>query len=566
MSADNVLFHTLQTVYLSADSSLAENLCCLLERSSTHEALCTKGSTGNTLQHLRRGCWHCIANLYRTKVTTFEAWVLVTQLASRNNLSLNKALWVASVDDNLLTPYTVVFVREIEFINKFLLKEDSIAWVVDANLTHHLANDNLEVLIVDLHTLQTVNVLYLINDVLLHGCWTFDCQDIRWCNFTVRQGCASTNSVVLLNKNLTWQRNKILALLTGLRCNNNLTVTTLQFAHSYLTINFRNNSRCWWVTSLKEFLYTWQTTSNTSGAKHRTWNTDKRFTSWDCLSVFNVSDMTAYREVVRSENIAVFVLNINSWNNIMVFRFDDNTFGHTRCLVGFCLVSSTLDDVVETKFTCILADNNRIKWVPTADNIALLHLVVVLKVQWATIRYVHSCKNNLCIRIDKLNFGKTAHYHLAVNFCVTALVNKRYGAQTIKLKFSIVFRLDRGISRSIFGHTTRVEGTKCKLCTRLTDSLCSDNADSLAKMYHFRGSQVATIALATNALLALTGKNRTNFNHLNACVFDSLCSFFGNFFTCLTNYFVSMWVDNVVYWYTSENTLSKGRDNLVTIF
>ena len=98
-------------------------------------------------------------------------------------------------------------------------------------------------LVVDLHTLQTVDVLHLIDDILLNGSRTFDGQNIRRCNLTIRQCRACTDGVVLLNQNLTRQRNKILSLLAGLRRDNNLTVSTLEFTHGYLAVNFRNDSR-----------------------------------------------------------------------------------------------------------------------------------------------------------------------------------------------------------------------------------------------------------------------------------------------------------------------------------
>ena len=45
------------------------------------------------------------------------------------------------------------------------------ASVLDADLAHHLTDDNLNVLIVDIHALQTVNLLHFADQVVLgsHG-------------------------------------------------------------------------------------------------------------------------------------------------------------------------------------------------------------------------------------------------------------------------------------------------------------------------------------------------------------------------------------------------------------
>ena len=100
--------------------------------------------------------------------------------------------------------------------------------------------------------------------------------------------------------------------------------------------------------------------------------------------------MTAYREVICSENIAVFVLNVNGWNYVMVFRFDDNALRHTRSLVGLSLIGSTLGNVVETEFTGILADDNGIERIPLTDKVAFLDRVTGLEVERTTIRNVFS--------------------------------------------------------------------------------------------------------------------------------------------------------------------------------
>ena len=93
-------------------------------------------------------------------------------------------------------------------------------------------------LVVDLHTLQTVNVLNLINDILLYGCGALDGEDVARSDDTVRERSACTHSVVLLNEDLLRQRYEILALVASLRCDDDLTVATLNFAHCNLTVDF----------------------------------------------------------------------------------------------------------------------------------------------------------------------------------------------------------------------------------------------------------------------------------------------------------------------------------------
>ena len=57
-----------------------------------------------------------------------------------------------------------------------------------------------------------------------------------------------------------------------------------------------------------------------------------------------------------------------------------------------------------------------------------------------------------------------------------------------------------------------MERTHGKLCTRLTDRLCSHDTDSLSDLYDFAGRHVGAIAFRTYAVLAAAGKDRTDLN------------------------------------------------------
>ena len=209
---------------------------------------------------------------------TLEEGILITKLTCADNLSLMEVLRVTSINDNLLAPDTIILFCKVELINNITLKEDSITWIVNLYLTHHLTYDNLEVLIVNLHTLQTINVLYFVNDILLNSRKTSNLQNIIQSDYTCRQWSTCTYSIMLLNEQLLRQWYKILTLFTRLRGDCYLTITTLQWTHCYLTIDFRYDSRITWVTCLKELGNTWQTTSDITSTTNSTWNLNNCFT------------------------------------------------------------------------------------------------------------------------------------------------------------------------------------------------------------------------------------------------------------------------------------------------
>ena len=89
---------------------------------------------------------------------------------------------VSGVGHYFLAPDAVVLLGKVELIDHFLLEERGVTRVINAHFTHHLAHDNLEVLVVDLHSLQAIYVLNLVNDVFLNGRRTLDGKDIAWCD------------------------------------------------------------------------------------------------------------------------------------------------------------------------------------------------------------------------------------------------------------------------------------------------------------------------------------------------------------------------------------------------
>ena len=164
-------------------------------------------------------------------------------------------------------------------------------------------------LIVNLHTLQTVNVLDFIYDIFLNGCRTFDGQDVGRSNSTVRQRSSGTYIVIFLNQNLLRQSNQVLTNVTSLRCNDDFTVTTFNLTHRNFTIDFRNDSRIRRVTSFEQLSYTWKTTGDITRLTYGTRNLHQNITRLHGLFVFYYY-VTTYRQVVCTDNSTVLIQDV----------------------------------------------------------------------------------------------------------------------------------------------------------------------------------------------------------------------------------------------------------------
>ena len=102
-----------------------------------------------------------------------------------------------------------------------------------------------------------------------------------------------------------------------------------------------------------------------------------------------------------------------------------------------------------------------------------------------------------------------------------------------------------------------MERTEGELRTGFTDSLGSDDADSLTLLHHAAGGEVAAIALHADALLRLAGEHGANLDTLNLSLLDLLGQRLGNLLAGRNDDFASLGVDNVVDADTAKDALRQ---------
>ena len=120
------------------------------------------GSACDTLEYLLGGGGHGVAYGDYLEVAAFECRVLVAEFACGNNLTRLHAVAVACVDYYFLAPDAVVLFHELALVDNLLFEEACVARVEDVDFAHHLAYDDFEVLVVDLHTPHAVYILHLV--------------------------------------------------------------------------------------------------------------------------------------------------------------------------------------------------------------------------------------------------------------------------------------------------------------------------------------------------------------------------------------------------------------------
>ena len=112
------------------------------------------------------------------------------------------------IDDLVLQRLVLLF--EPELVDVVTFEEPRVAGVDDSHLLHHLADDDLDVLVVDLHALDPVHFLDFVHEVFLHRADALDPQDVMRVDGAVGEALAGTDDVVLLDQDVLAERDRIL--------------------------------------------------------------------------------------------------------------------------------------------------------------------------------------------------------------------------------------------------------------------------------------------------------------------------------------------------------------------
>src|SRR5690606_5901087 len=415
--------------------------------------------------------------------------VFIAQLPCRYNLSRFQVLRISGIDHHLLVEDVVVFFTEDKLVDILAGQEVGISRIDDLDFLHHLAYDRLDVLVVDLHTLQTVYFLDFVHQVFLYGRRALDRQDIGRGDRPIRKLLTSLHEVIILNQDVLRQRHQVALLNAVARFDENLAVTPLDATVGYDAVDFAHNRRVRRISRLEQLRYPRQTARDVARLAHGSRNLCQHLSGFDLLSGID-SQVSPNRDVVclglgLSGNKERGVLGL-------VARFRDHLLAVTRLLIRLLLEGHAFDDGFVLHRAVEFRKDYGIVRIPEADFITLLNRVTVAYPQEGTVRHVVGNEYPLSFRIHQLDLTGSSHHHpCRVALCVGGFNEPN----AFKFHDTIELRLDVGFDGNVGGSTPYVEGTQGKLCTRLADRLGGDNAHRFAGVYHFASRQIAAIAL-----------------------------------------------------------------------
>src|ERR1051326_1039360 len=172
---DHIFLETSQVIDPGARGRLGEDPGGVLERSGAEEAFGLERRLGDTEQH-------------RLRLGRFPAHFL----------------------------HALVLFLELKFVDLLSPQEGSVTRLGDANLAEHLADDDFDVLVVNGHTLQAVNLLHFVDQMFLQLLRAADVEDLVGVNGAFGELLAFLDIIAFEHDDVLADWNEVLFLYPGL--------------------------------------------------------------------------------------------------------------------------------------------------------------------------------------------------------------------------------------------------------------------------------------------------------------------------------------------------------------
>ena len=495
-------------------------------------------------------------------VLTAQDGVLVAQTTGGDDLSDLDVLAVATVFDHFHAENLVVGLVEVDLVDQLAFEVAGVARVGDFHLAHHLADDDFEVLVVDLHTLQTVDLLHLVDDVLLHLHRALDGEDVSRCDGTVGERRASLDIVAVLSKNLLGGGDEIGALFAGLAGDGDLTVVAFEFlVDGDNTVDFSHDGGVGRVAGFEELGDAGQTAGNIASLTEAARNLDHDVTSLELLTLVDTNVCT-HGKVVDFEDVAIAIDDVEGGVLGALAAFDDYLILQSGLGIALDTVGDVLDNILEGDATGHIGDNDGIVGVPFGNEVVLCQAFAGLLVELGTVGQQSGEEGDVGVLVDDAHLGRTTNDNLVFAAIVVGIGD---GTEFVDFETAFVLGSEAGVGTDVTtSNTTDVEGTEGKLGTRFTDGLCSNDTDGFALLNHLAGGKVTAITLGADAVFGLAGEHGADFDLLDGRFVNDFADVLGEFLTGGNDELASVRMIDIVDRGTTQQFFAQGDDDVFT--
>ncbi len=393
-------------------------------------------------------------------------------------------------------------------------QQPGIAGTGDFYLAQHLAHDDFDMFVVDLHPLQPVNVLNLLDQILGEGRHALEAQDVMGVELAVGDDLALLHALALEDVDVAPLGDQLFYRLTLIHGNDEPLFTLGVLAET-------DGSRCLGkqglllgFAGLEQVCHPRQTTGNVAGLARFLWNPRQHVAHADFGVIGNADDGARGQEVARRhlgtgniELLVVLVEQLDQGSQVLavrraLFGVDDHQGGEPRYFVRLALNGNAVDEVFEPQGSRYLGDDRVGMGIPARHHLAAPRHIAVSDLERRAVRDLIALLLQAHL-VGHRQLAGPGHGHQ-----VAAEVS--HGLDIVEMDGAGGFDLDIVGGHGPGCRATDMEGAHGQLGSGLADGLGGDDAHRLAHVHPAPPGQVATIALGADTDAGLAGDGGTH--------------------------------------------------------
>src|SRR6266852_6204894 len=484
---DDVFLEAAEIVHLASDRRFCEDAGGLLEARGGDERVCRERRLGDTEEQRTARCG------------------------------------AAAVSD-----YAVVLFAEAELVDLLLQEELRVAHVFDLDPAHHLPGDGLDVLVVDVHALQTVNLLNGVDQVGLRELFAEDGQQVVQVERAVDQGFAGLDVVAFLHVDVHAAWNRVF--LGGLA----VFAFDVDFAHALgdfavadRAIDFADDRGILGFAGLEELHDARETSGDVLGLGGFARDFREHVAGLHLVAVPD-HQVGAGRHQVLFADLARGIADKN--RRLMLFiagRQRNDILGEAGNFVDLLFDRQAGLQVVELHVSGGFGEDGEGERIPFSQDLAVRDAFAFGD---AETRAVNSVVALLfaAFLIDDGEEARTVHGDGGAAAALNVF-------EIHELDDAVVARFKGGTLGNASGGSADVERTHGELCAGLADGLRGDDPDGFSEFDHAAGSEVAAVTQGANAASRLAGEHGANAHALDTRGLHGISQLFGDFLVHVDN-------------------------------
>ena len=416
----------------------------------------------------------------------------------------------------------IVFFTEAELVDLLLEKEGSVADVFDLDPTHHLTRDGLDVLVVDVDTLQAINLLNGVDEVSLGIFFAEDREQVVKVERPVDEGFTSANVFAFLNVDVDAARDGVfLGSLAIFAFDVDLAHTLGNFAVANSAIDFGNDGRILGLAGFEEFNNARETTGDVLGLGGLARNLREHVSSLYFIAILDHQVSTGRHEVLLADLTGRIA---DQDSRLMLFvagRQGNDELRQTGNFIDLLFNGEAWTKIVELHRAGSFGKDGESERIPFGKDLAMVYGFAIDNAEASAVDDVVAFFLALLFIEDD---DETGTIHSDASTAATFDM-----AQVNESDDAIVLGFESGTLADAGRRTTDVESTHGELRAGFADGLSGDDADRFAEFDHAARGEIAAIAQGANTATRFAGEHGTNANAFDTGSLNLIGELFGDF-------------------------------------